>query len=173
MPHLFSLNGSTNEILKFCCQEYKSRLEFLQQTGFKNFIEYNDNLKKYDCSVLHKTLPYIVIIGEDLDDYDEDFSEFADVLKHGERVGICVILSFKSPKSKSFKEIWNKCFLRFIFAMEKDDSIALLGTEVASCLLPEGDCIMMNEEKTRMQCALVTKQEFLKLNQAWQEKEAQ
>ncbi|EFY07711.1 DnaA ATPase domain-containing protein [Succinatimonas hippei] len=168
LPHLIDLKKGLKEICADCLSEIYKRENFLKANGFNSFSEYKTHCRGENFNCKEQSLPYILVFGEEIDDYEEDAAALIEIAKEGRKVGIFSIFTFKSSQSPAATKILYKSDIPILaFKMEVSDSEALLKNDDASQLLPYGDYILCNKNRDRWHSTLVTEKDYLKIKAAW------
>ncbi|MDM8119615.1 hypothetical protein QUV58_02185 [Succinatimonas hippei] len=168
LPHLIDLQKGLKEIFADCLSEINKRKDFLKSNGFNSFSEYKARCRGENFTYKEQSMPYILLFGEEIDEYDDDAAALVEIAKEGRKVGIFSILTFKSSQSTAAIKILYKSSIPVLaFKMGSYDSEALLKSDEASHLLPYGDYILCNKDKDRWHSILVTEKDYLKIKDAW------
>ena len=172
LPHLIDLNKKDKGLREICewyFEEIEKRKEFLKTKGFKNFSKYKSFYQGTNFISKEKTLPYVLVFGEEIDDYTDYLaSSLLKAVKEGKKVGIFSIFTFKSTLSgMAANFLYDESMPVFAFRMGYEDSMSLLKNDDATRLLPYGDFMFCDKEQNRGHCVLVTEKEFLKVKEAW------
>ena len=156
------------ETLQALNLEMEKRFEFLKETRTRSIVEYNQIINIKNSFSTYKSLPYIVVVIDEVFDLFMEIGE--KVLKllgrlalKGRAAGIHVIMGTQHPRAKILNSFIKANFTTKIALRlnSEFDSKLVIDNKEATKLVGKGDMLVSHREVVeRVQCAYITPEEI-------------
>ena len=156
------------ETLQSLNLEIEKRYECLKETGARNVVDYNQIINNKESFSTYKSLPYIVVVIDEVYDLFVDFGgrvlkTIGRLAQKGRAVGIHVIMCTQHPRAKILNSFIKANFpTKIALRLNSEfDSKLVIDNKEATKLVGKGDMLVSHRGVVeRVQCALITSEEI-------------